>query len=143
MTSSNSETLEELETLGKAIRTFGRVEIQALARKIIYQLQRFPGSGIFEERGFKTLWDEFCYVSQVGPIDLPEVGEHGWEQTLDGFLDELVARIPTHKAPLLSTYAAWQLDGTFADAGTDGIKEILRNQLTAYAADRSLVGFAS
>ena len=93
MTASNSDIPEELEMLGKAVRTFGRFEIQALARKLIYQLQRFPASGIFEERGFKTLWDEFCFNSQEGPFDLPEVGARGWDQTLDGFLDELVARI--------------------------------------------------
>jgi hypothetical protein len=143
MTASNSDIPEELEMLGKAVRTFGRFEIQALARKLIYQLQRFPASGIFEERGFKTLWDEFCFNSQEGPFDLPEVGARGWDQTLDGFLDELVARIPAHKAPLLSTYAAWQLDGTYADVGTDGIKEILRNQFTSYAAERCLARFAS
>lgn len=142
MTASN-EIPEELETLGIAIRTFGRFEIQALARKLIYQLQRFPASGIFEERGFRTLWDEFCFNSQEGPFDLPEVGEGGWDQTLDGFLDELVARIPAHKAPLLSIYAAWQLNGTFADVGTDGIKEIMRNQFTSYAMERSLARFGS
>ena len=143
MTASNSEISEGLETLGKAVRTFGRFEIQALARKLIHQLQRFPASGIFEERGFKTLWDEFCYNSQEGPFDLPEVGERGWDQTLDGFLDELVARIPAHKEPLLSSYAGWQLDGTSVDVGTDGIKKILRDQLTTYAVERSLARFAS
>jgi hypothetical protein len=41
MSSSESEIREELETLGKAVRTFARFEIQALAWKLIYQLQRF------------------------------------------------------------------------------------------------------
>jgi hypothetical protein len=142
MSSSESEILEELETLGKAVRTFARFEIQALARKLIYQLQRFPASGIFEDRRFKTLWDEFCYNSQEGPFDLPDVGEisiaRAWKQTLDGFLEELLGRIPAHIAPLLSNYAVWELDGTVAGVWTDGIKEILQNQLTAYAADRPL-----
>jgi hypothetical protein len=39
-------------------------------------LQRFPASGLFEVRGFKTLWDAFCYKAQNGPFDDPIVSEN-------------------------------------------------------------------
>ncbi len=65
MSSLKNEDQEELEALGKAVRAFARFEIKALARKMIYQLQRFPASGLFEVRGFKTLWDAFCYSRWV------------------------------------------------------------------------------
>ena len=139
MSSSENEIQEELEALGKAVRTFARFEIQVLARKLIYQLQRFPASGIFEEHGFKTLWDEFCYNSQNGPFDVHIV--RAWEHTLDGFLAELVGRIPAHIAPLLSNYAAWELDEAVAGDWTEGIKEVIGKQLTAYAINRPLGRF--
>ncbi len=139
MSSSENETEEELEALGKAVRTFARLEIQALTRKLIYHLQRCPASGIFEEHRFKTLWDEFCYNSQSGPFD--DQIARAFNNTLDGFLAELSDRIPAHIAPLLSNYAAWELDEAVPGDWTEGIKEVIRRQLTAYAINRPLGRF--
>ena len=136
---SSSKDKEELEALGKTVRAFARFEIQALARKLIYQLQRLPASGIFGVRGFKTLWDEFCYDSQKGPFD--DQIARAWKHTLDGFLTEVSGRIPGHIAPLLSNYAAWELDEVAAGDWTESIKKALRAQLTVYANNRSLDRF--
>lgn len=139
MSLSEGETREELEALGKAVRTFARYEIQVLARKLIYQLQRLPASGIFEEHRFKTLWDEFCYNSQSGPFH--DQIARAFEHALDGFLAELSGRIPAHIAPLLSNYAAWELDEAVAGDWTEGIREVIRKRLTAYAINRRLGRF--
>ena len=139
MSSSKNEDQEELEALGKAVRAFARFEIKALARKLIHQLQRFPASGLFEVRGFKTLWDAFCYKAQNGPFE--DQIEFAWEHLLDGLLAEVSGQIPTHISPLLSYYATWELDEAVAGEWTEGIKEVIRKQLTAYARDRPLARF--
>ena len=139
MNSSENEIQDELETLGRAVRTFARFEIQALARKAIYRLQRLPATGVYGVPGFKTLWDEFCYDSQNGPFDDQIV--YAWEHTLGEFLGELSGRIPAHLAPLLSNYAAWELDEAVSGDWTEGLKDVIRKQLTIYATHRPLGRF--
>ena len=130
------EDQEELEALSRAVRTFARFEIQVLTRSVIHQLQRLPASGIFSARGLKTLWDEFCYDSQKGPFD--DQIARAWKDTIDSFLTKVSGRVPGHIAPLLLNYAAWELDEAVAGGGTENIKEVLREQLAAYANNRSL-----
>jgi hypothetical protein len=60
---------------------------------------------------------------------------------LDGLLAEVSGQIPAHISPLLSYYASWELDEADAGEWTEGIKEVIRQQLTAYAMDRPLARF--
>jgi fructosamine-3-kinase len=49
---------------------YGWERFAALARKVIYRLQRLDASGICgDDHQHKTLWDEFCHEVQWGPSD--------------------------------------------------------------------------
>jgi RepB plasmid partitioning protein len=114
-----------------------RALTQAYARKIVYRMQRFPASGIYGcDVKHKTLWDEFCYETQHGPID--EL-RYAWDQTLGPYLDEMIKSIPATTAVLLSIFSCWELKDS-PDFGNsiwpDGMKEILEKPLINEAMNR-------
>lgn len=137
----NEHELRVCEATQAAVRKYARTEIQALTRKVIFRLQRIPASGIFgDEYAYKSLWDEYCYEMQQGPH---EILDYAWDQTLEQILGGIVDSVPKCSAVLLSIYAAWDLDEEDDPAliGTvwpDGMKQVIKNQLSKQASDRSL-----
>ncbi|NJM49704.1 MAG: hypothetical protein HC843_01410 [Sphingomonadales bacterium] len=75
-------------------------EIERYAKSFRHVLERFPASGIYgDDYGLRSLWDEFCFEAQEGPVS--EL-EYAWDHTLDGFVQAIVERIPAHHQELLS-----------------------------------------
>ena len=140
----DSDWLKELKETHKAVRSYARIEYEALVRKVIYRLQRINASGIFDsDYRYKTLWDEYCHEVQEGPTNQIE---HAWENTITPFLDDVTERIPNHTAVLLSIFASWELgeddDPEFIKfVNPDLIRTILENQLKKQAIDRKLLKF--
>lgn len=140
-----------LERTHKAVRAYARVEIDVLARKVIYRLQRFPASGIYgDEYKYKSLWDEYCHELQEGPHDLP--GPFGnspteaWQMTMSPFINDVVDAVPQHSAVLLSIAAFWELDieedeQLIGAVCSDDIGEVLLNRINEHAGARSLHRF--
>lgn len=99
---------ETLEAIRKAALDYGRVEFEALARRVAHRMRRIPATGIYSgDHGHKTLWDEYRYEVEHGPTALLE---DAWSLTLTPFLSDAIDRVPDHAAMLLSVYAAWELD---------------------------------
>jgi hypothetical protein len=96
-----------LESTHQAVCAYARAEFEVLTRKVIYRLQRFGASGIFEQYGYKTLWDEYCHGVQQGPHDLLQ---WAWDADITPFLEDVVERVPSHVAVLLSIFAVWELE---------------------------------
>ncbi len=138
MSGANQSTV--LESIYKEVRAYARIELRALARKVIHRLQRIKASAIFgDDYIYKTLWDEYCHEVQQGPHDMLE---YAWGLTIPPFLDDVIERIPSHAAVLLSIFAAWELCEDEArivgSIWPDGIQRVLQSRLVEQAAKRSL-----
>jgi hypothetical protein len=78
----------------RAVWRYGWERFAALARKVIYRLQRLDASGIFgDDHQHKTLWDEFCHEAQWGPSD--DQIDSAWGMTIRPFLKPLFHRYQT------------------------------------------------
>ena len=134
-----------LESTHQAVRTYARVEFEVLTRRVIFRLQRFRASGIFgDDYAYKTLWDEYCHEVQQGPHDLLQ---GVWEGTMSPFLDDVIERLPSHVAVLLSIFAVWELEEhdeacIVGAVWPDGIRSVLRSEVAALAGKRSLDRFS-
>ena len=135
----------QLENTHSAVCAYARVEIETLARKVIYRLQRTPASGIYgDDYAFQRLWDEYCYEVQEGPHNLPGVlsPEDAWEELLPQFMQAVIERIPKHVAVLLSVYAAFELDdrnNQAADASwPGGVEQVLKGRVSELAGQRGI-----
>jgi hypothetical protein len=91
----------------KAVLLFSETRYAALARKVVFQLQRFEATGIYGY-SHRTLWDEYCHERQNGPHD--DELEGAWKATIDPFLNAVVDKVPHHEAVLLTISAIWNLD---------------------------------
>lgn len=117
---------------------YGRIESEALARKVVHRLRRFPASGIYgDDHRHKTLWDEYRYEVKHGPH---EMLEQAWDLTLVPFLNDVIDRIPDHAAMLLSVHAARELDrdddpSLLGTVWPDGMRMMLRAALDRRAAE--------
>lgn len=69
--------------LWRAAWRYSSNRAEALARKAVHAMQRFPASGIFGDREHRTLWDEFCHECQYGPHELLELA---WAHTIEGYV---------------------------------------------------------
>lgn len=108
MSGSDDVWIDMLEAVRKTVINYGRIEFEALTRKVVHRLRRFPASGIYGGgRRHKTLWDEYCHEVEHGPHVMLE---RAWDQTLGPLLNDVIDRIPAHAAMLLSVYVAWELD---------------------------------
>jgi len=101
--------IQELEAAHRALREFSRLEVEALGRKFIYRLQRFPAAGIYGDVSYchKTIWDEYCHEVQNGPYD---VLDWAWSSFIDPIAEDIVESIPAHIALVLSAYAVWKFN---------------------------------
>jgi hypothetical protein len=91
----------------KAVLLFSQVRYAALARKVVFQLQRFEATGIYGS-GHRTLWDEYCHERQNGSY-VDEL-DSAWKATIDPFLNGVVDKVPQHEVVLLTIGAIWNLD---------------------------------
>ena len=114
---------DEFDDLHRAVREFGRVEIEALSRRVIYRLQRITASGIFGDGYiYKSVWDEFCHEVQEGPHTMLE---DAWDSLVESHIADAVKRVAIESAVLLTIYAVYQLDEDEAaiPLGTVGLRE--------------------
>lgn len=131
-----------LEGTHKAVRAYAQTEFDSLTRKVIYRLQRIRASGIYgDDYGYKSLWDEYCHETQHGPHNSLE---SPWEKTLAPFLNDIIEKIPSHSAVLLTVYAAWELDEDLYNSSfvgivsPDQIRQVLNGYLAKQAGIRNL-----
>lgn len=135
----------ELEKTHDAIRKYASIEFDALTRRVINRLQRFPAVGLQGGGGnYKTLWDEFCNEVQYGPSD-DEIVD-AWNFDLSRFLDDVIERLPDHIPPLLSIYAAWFHDDQWEPESIgyvshDALRAELNERLRNVAGERNLERF--
>jgi hypothetical protein len=138
MSDPDHDWIDALERTHRAVREFARSEFSAYARKIVYRMQRFPASGTYGcDVKHKTLWDEFCYETQNGPL---EELRRAWDQTLGPNVDEMIQSIPATTAVLLSIFSCWELEGSLdlcRSLWPDGMKEVLKQSLIKEAMSRS------
>lgn len=121
--------------LWKAAWRFSDTRIQALARKVIYAMQRMPASGIFgDDYRFKTVWDEYCREVQEGPHPMLEAA---FGQTVDPMIAWHIDQLDPAERQLLETALA---EG--AEEWGD-IAVAVRKSLQGIAIDRDLGKFAS
>jgi hypothetical protein len=91
----------------EAVLNFASTAYLALARKVVFRLQRLTASGIYgDDYQHKTIWDEFCREVQNGPYGLLE---SAWEATVDPILESITRNVPSEEAALLTIGAGWEL----------------------------------
>ena len=131
MSDTDEDWNNALERTHEAVRRFARNEFDALARKIIYRMRRFPASGIYGgDVNHRTLWDEYRYEQHNGPSEPLVVT--AWDETLRPYFDEIVKSIPAATAILLSIYSVWELEDSLEICGSawpDGIRDVLEKSL--------------
>ena len=132
---------DEFDDLHRAVREFGRVEIEALSRRVIYRLQRITAVGIFGDGYiYKSVWDEFCHEVQEGPHTMLE---DAWDSLVESHIADAVKRVAIESAVLLTIYAVYQLDEDEAaiPLGTvwpEGIAGVVESALSKEAGNRTL-----
>lgn len=146
MPNSDDVWLAILEGTHKVVRNWAEEELERLARKVVYHMQRQSASGIWgDDYAYKSLWDEFCHEVQEGPTSLLE---SAWDQTLHDSLEAIQLRLPRETMTLLSAFAAWELDEPDAaeiigSIWPDGLARVLKHRVSALAASRDLDRFAA
>lgn len=133
---SDEDRLADLEAIHKAVLTYGQVEFEALARRVIHQLQRMPASGIFgDDFRYRSIWDEWCHEVQEGPH---EALEYAWDVTINPFLVAALEELPGHVETLLTVYATGQVPGMQFSFQNEDLQEVLRETLGQMAMQREL-----
>lgn len=86
--------------LWPTIRAYGRERFSAMARKVIYSLQRMPATGIYGDGDYdyRTVWDEYCHEIQYGPHGILD---WAWNSVIDPETKHVIEKIPPTERPLL------------------------------------------
>jgi hypothetical protein len=107
---------------------FAAAAYLALARKVIFRLQRIKASGIYgDDYQHKTMWDEYCHEVQEGPHDLLQ---SAWDDTVDSIIESVIEAIPRHEAVLLTIRAVCDQDREDEmQLGTQVAPDLMRNSL--------------
>jgi hypothetical protein len=127
-------------SITKAVRGVGRQRLDALARKIVFVLQRSKASNIYgDDYNFNTLWDEYCLEIHQGPTPIVSAM---WDMTLEPYLARLADNLSADEGLLLSVAAAWEFCDYHPDnnPGYDPalIRRGIRSRLDEIADRRSL-----
>jgi hypothetical protein len=127
-----------------AVWRYSWQRFEALARKVIYKLQRLDASGIYGDYNYKTLWDEYCHEIQQGPHD--SMLSNAWSATLRPILDEVIGSLSVEEKALLffATDRADDFDHETernAPIDDDALAEQLLTTLAEMAGRRSLERF--
>ena len=102
MAAVREETTPEQRRVLRASGRFAAARIDDLAGKTPWHLRRYPATGILEGEAPrpKTLWVEFCWYWENGPIDLLD---SAFDQTLDSFIAGPIAKLSAAEAAVLSS----------------------------------------
>lgn len=131
----------ELEEIYQAVTTYGRIEFEGLARRVIHQLQRMPASGIFgDDFRYRSIWDEWCHEVQEGPHELLE---DAWDDAVLPFIDATLESVPAHVEALLTVYSTGQVpqepgSGSQLAVWGEDLQGVLREKLERMAMNREL-----
>ncbi len=91
-----------------ALSNFAEQEYRALARKVRYDLRRYPPSFIYgEDFRPRHLWDEYCFEVQEGPTSQLE---WSWERTIQPHVMHRLEMLPSTVAVLLTMASQRTLD---------------------------------
>lgn len=105
----------------RVIYVFARERFNALARKVIFRLQRRRRVGLFDDYRLKTVWDEYCWHCQHGSND--DDIAFGLDRFLAEWSEDVVGQLSNAEATLLSCVAS-EAQGAAARADHDLIREI-------------------
>lgn len=118
--------------LYRAAWRYAGARAEVLARKVVYAMQRSPASGIFGDRGHRTVWDEYCHECQYGPH---EGLMSAWDHTLDGFLTSVANNVDELERELL------ELAISEPGNGPVELQRAMKAALQEIAGQRHLSGF--
>jgi hypothetical protein len=123
------------------IETFAKKRVKALAGKTIYNMQRIPAPGTFDDTatGLKSVWDEFCWYVQFCENDMEFLSD-GMDQTVDGLIQAYVEEVPFEEAVLL-TCAASEDHSHLPSRANDDIIAVVRNCVSEAAGQRAMSRF--
>lgn len=127
----------ELEEIYQAVRTYGRIEFEGLARRVIHQLQRMPTSGIFgDDFRYRSIWDEWCHEVQEGPHELLE---QAIEDAIQSLIIATLESIPAHVETLLVIYVTGRAPRAQGASVQEGhLQDALRRELEQMAINRDI-----
>ncbi len=134
---TDEDRLADLEAIHKAVLTYGQVEFEALARRVIHHLQRMPASGIFgDDFRYRSIWDEWCHEVQEGPHELLE---HAWDDAILPIINATLESIPAHVETLLVISATGRAPrGRGASVQEGHLQDALRRELEQMAINRDI-----
>lgn len=134
-----------MNAMRRAVFDYGRERLTKLAGRIVWHLRRRPATGIFEELGYRTVWDEYCHEVQHGPHDLLE---NAWSSLLVPFCQAAVSNLGNAEKRLLFFSTDGYFDSDFdeeaeeyAPIDDEALIGKLRSELSAIAVDRNLSRF--
>jgi hypothetical protein len=128
-----------------AIQSFAVPKFYALARKVIFRLQRAQRPCFYSEHyEYKSAWDEYCHDWQNGDGDF----ESAWDLLVDPILKDVAGRVASEDTLLLTLQAYEDLE-IGIEYGADGSVEPsakliamnIRDKLREYAGDRDILKF--
>lgn len=128
----------------RAVLRYGWERFAALARKVIFRLQRLDASGIYgDDYQHKTLWDEFCHEVQWRPDD--DQIESAWGVTIRPFLEAVIAPLSDNEKMVLffATDEADELDEDIVEPviSDDALLRGVLSELQSLAGKRNLDRF--
>ena len=128
-----------------AIELFAVPKFYALARKVIFRLQRTQRTGFYSDYyEFKSAWDEYCFDSQNG--------DGGFESIRDSLLRpilrDVASKVPASEALLLTLQAYEDLEAAVeqdADGDVEPDARLIANNILdtvrEYARTRDVLKF--
>lgn len=90
-----------------AVHAYANERFAVLARKAAHALKQFRATGIFDERQYNSVWDEYCHEVQHGPH---EELEWAWDTLVDPIVTDIIGTLPRTEIVLLTLAASDSLD---------------------------------
>jgi hypothetical protein len=108
-----------------AISRFTDRELQQLAKKIRFTLQRSPASGIFGHSKHKNQWHEFCYHAHYGPPEL----DWAFDQLVEPLINYRVEQLDPADAVMMTLARQWDEDDFESQDGKTMSPDLLRSAM--------------
>ncbi|WP_206478004.1 hypothetical protein [Halomonas sp. KRD171] len=123
------------------ITAFAEKRLEALAKRVIYGMQRMPASGMFEytAKPLKSFWDEWCWYQAKYDNDCGSLSS-AFELTLESMISVTVRELPNEEAVLISC-AVCEDQQNMPARSDDEICNSVRDVVTEAAGSRSLARF--
>lgn len=128
--------------MSRAILRYANLRFSRIADTVIWRIRRFLAVGLFDEYGFRTLWDEYAYFRQTGDEDT--LLGYGFQSDLPRFIDDLIESLNEEEACLLTIAAVPDVDeykDRFRD--NDAIRDAVIGELRSKAGARDLSRFGA